>query len=153
MTAGAGSTWTATLPNSTATYTFTASYAGNASYHGASATCTVETTEVTVLPNPPEAEDGKQYQVVMENGISEVPAGLKDIETLNTPEKLETVISLLCREVPLPEVYRDHALINSRNYKNVRECHIEPDWLLVYKVEKDRLVLQLLRTGTHSDLF
>ena len=47
-------------------------------------------------------------------------------------EKLETVISLLCREVPLPEAYRDHALINSRNY---------------------RLVLQLLRTGTHSDLF
>ena len=92
VTAGAGSAWTATLPNSTATYTFTASYAGNASYHEASATCTVETTEVTVLPNPPEAEDGKQYQVIMEDGISEVPAGLQSIETLNTPEKLETAM-------------------------------------------------------------
>lgn len=70
-----------------------------------------------------------------------------------SPEKLETVISLLCSNVPLPEVYRDHALVTSRNYKNVRGCHIEPDWLLVYRVVKDRLVLQLLRTGTHSDLF
>ena len=92
VTAGAGSTWTATLPNSTATYTFTASYAGNTSYNAASASCTVETTEVTVLPNPPEAEDGKQYQVIMEDGISEVPAGLQSIETLNTPEKLETAM-------------------------------------------------------------
>ena len=92
VTAGAGSTWTATLPNSTATYTFTASYAGNASYNAASASCTVETTEVTILPDPPEAGDGKQYQVIMEDGISEVPAGLQSIETLNTPEKLETAM-------------------------------------------------------------
>ena len=70
-----------------------------------------------------------------------------------SPEKLETVISLLCREVPLPEVYRDHALINSRNYKNVRECHIEPDWLLVYRIDRDQLILVLTLTGTHSDLF
>lgn len=43
--------------------------------------------------------------------------------------------------------------MNSRNYKGMRECHIEPDWLLVYKIRKDILVLQLIRTGTHSDLF
>lgn len=69
------------------------------------------------------------------------------------PKKLMEVITLLCNEQKLPEAYRDHALTNSRNYKNVRECHIEPDWLLVYKIVSDNLVLQLLRTGTHSDLF
>lgn len=69
------------------------------------------------------------------------------------PKKLERVITLLCQEEHLPASYRDHALVNSRNYKNVRECHIQPDWLLVYRIVQDRLVLQLLRTGTHSDLF
>ena len=69
------------------------------------------------------------------------------------PKKLERVITLLCQEEQLPASYRDHALVNSRNYKNVRECHIQPDWLLVYRIVQDRLVLQLLRTGTHSNLF
>lgn len=69
------------------------------------------------------------------------------------PKKLEKVITLLCNEQPLPEVYRDHALVNSKNYVGVRECHIEPDWLLVYKIVRDTLLLKLIRTGTHSDLF
>mgnify|MGYP004527739683 FL=1 len=69
------------------------------------------------------------------------------------PNKLEKVISLLCNEQPLPEVYRDHALTNSRDYKSMRECHIEPDWLLVYKIYEQTLILKLIRTGTHSDLF
>ena len=69
------------------------------------------------------------------------------------PQKLEEVIVLLCNEKPLPERYRDHALINSREYKGMRECHIQPDWLLVYKVVRDTLILKLIRTGTHSDLF
>ena len=69
------------------------------------------------------------------------------------PKKLERVITLLCQEEQLPASYRDLELVNSRNYKNVRECHIQPDWLLVYRIVQDRLVLQLLRTGTHSDLF
>lgn len=68
-------------------------------------------------------------------------------------KQLEVVITLLANEQPLPAKYRDHALVTSRNYKNVRECHIEPDWLLIYKVEKETLILQLIRTGTHSDLF
>ena len=49
--------------------------------------------------------------------------------------------------------FRDHALVTSRNYKGMRECHIEPDWLLVYCIEDDLLTLFLVRTGTHSDLF
>lgn len=69
------------------------------------------------------------------------------------PKKLEEIISLLCNEQPLPEACCDHALQNSRNYKGMRECHIEPNWLLVYKILKDVLILRLIRTGTHSDLF
>lgn len=69
------------------------------------------------------------------------------------PQDLTEVISLLAAEQPLPERYRDHPLENSRNYKGMRECHIKPDWLLIYKVYRDRLVLSLIRTGTHSDLF
>ena len=69
------------------------------------------------------------------------------------PQELTLVITLLASQQPLPEKYRDHALENSRSYKNVRECHIKPDWLLIYKVYADRLELELIRTGTHSDLF
>ena len=69
------------------------------------------------------------------------------------PKGLEKVISMLCNEQPLPERYRDHALINSRQYKDVRECHIQPDWLLIYRIVRDRLILKLIRTGSHSDLF
>lgn len=69
------------------------------------------------------------------------------------PKKLEEVISLLCSETPLPEKYQDHALVNSRDYKGMRECHIQPDWLLVYKVVQETLILKLIRTGSHSDLF
>ena len=69
------------------------------------------------------------------------------------PGKLEHVLSFLVNEQPLPEKYKDHALTNSRDYKDVRECHIEPDWLLVYKIVKDTLILRLIRTGSHSDLF
>ncbi len=69
------------------------------------------------------------------------------------PKKLEEVITLLCAETPLPERYRDHVLVNSRNYKDMRECHIQPDWLLIYKVVRETLILELIRTGSHSDLF
>ena len=69
------------------------------------------------------------------------------------PKKLEEVVSILQAEKPLPEKYRDHDLTNSRDYKGMRECHIDPDWLLVYKVYRDMLLLKLIRTGSHSDLF
>ena len=62
-------------------------------------------------------------------------------------------MSILQAEKPLPERYCDHGLTNSRNYRDMRECHIEPDWLLVYKVYQDTLMLKLIRTGGHSDLF
>lgn len=65
--------------------------------------------------------------------------------------KLEKVITLLADEISLPEEYQDHAL--RENYVGYRECHIQPDWLLIYKVEKNELLLMLSRTGTHSELF
>ena len=69
------------------------------------------------------------------------------------PQDLTNVISFLAAEQTLPEIYRDHPLENSRNSKGMRECHIKPDWLLIYRIYSDRLVLELIRTGTHSDLF
>lgn len=64
---------------------------------------------------------------------------------------LETVIGLLAEQSPLPEKYRDHSL--SGNYVGCRECHITPDWLLIYEVNEKELILYLTRTGSHSDLF
>ncbi len=64
---------------------------------------------------------------------------------------LKKVIGLLAEGQELPRVYRDHAL--SGDYAGCRECHIAPDWLLVYEVIERELVLYLTRTGTHSDIF
>ena len=64
---------------------------------------------------------------------------------------LEKVICLLAAEQELPQKYKDHSL--SGDYKGCRECHITPDWLLVYEVKEKELFLYLTRTGTHSDIF
>ncbi len=64
---------------------------------------------------------------------------------------LDAVISDLANGVPLPEKNSDHAL--GGNWVGHRECHILPDWLLIYRFDGDVLVLTLTRTGTHSDLF
>ena len=63
--------------------------------------------------------------------------------------KLKTVIELLTNEKPLEPKHHDHNLIG--NYAGARECHIEPDWLLIYLIEGDNITFT--RTGTHSDLF
>ena len=64
---------------------------------------------------------------------------------------LESVIGMLADEKPLPAEYKDHSL--SGNYKGCRECHISPDWLLVYEIIEKELILYLTRTRTHSDIF
>ncbi len=64
---------------------------------------------------------------------------------------LENVLEFLARQEPLPPKYKDHALTG--DYKGCRECHITPDWLLVYEIHDEELILILTRTGTHSDLF
>ncbi len=63
--------------------------------------------------------------------------------------KLMEVIRLISIGSPLPEKLRDHPL--SGNWSGSRDCHVEPDWLLIYRVEAENLFLE--RTGTHSDIF
>ena len=67
-------------------------------------------------------------------------------------EEIETVITLLAtNDTPLPEKHKDHPL--KGKYATFRECHIRPDWLLVYKKTKKDLILLLVRTGSHSHVF
>ncbi len=64
---------------------------------------------------------------------------------------LDDIITMLSDGEELPPQNKDHELTG--NWKGYRECHIQPDWLLIYKIENDILALTLTRTGTHSDLF
>jgi len=63
--------------------------------------------------------------------------------------KLKTIVTKLAQGEPLEPRYKDHALSN--NWQHSRDCHIEPDWILIYTVDEESLRLE--RTGTHSDLF
>lgn len=65
--------------------------------------------------------------------------------------ELQDVVKKLAMGLPLEEKYKDHAL--EGKWRNHRELHIRPDWLLIYQIKDDILVLELSRTGTHSDLF
>lgn len=91
-------------------------------------------TKYTVKPT---TQFKKDYKRAMKRGLK--------------MELLEKVVELLAMGEVLPEKNRDHEL--SGNWIGHRECHIQPDWLLVYRIEDDVLVLTLTRTGTHSDLF
>ena len=66
-------------------------------------------------------------------------------------DDLDKVIRILAGDSVLPEKYRDHEL--GGGWKGFRECHIQPDWLLIYKIINNNLILSLSRTGSHSDLF
>ncbi len=85
----------------------------------------------------PTAQFRKDYKLAMKRGLN---IGL-----------LEDVIADLAMGIPLPEKHRDHAL--SGKWVGHRECHVLPNWLLIYRIEDDVLVLTLSRTGSHSDLF
>ncbi|MGL4942248.1 MAG: type II toxin-antitoxin system YafQ family toxin [Thermoguttaceae bacterium] len=64
---------------------------------------------------------------------------------------LDDVVAMLANDEVLPEKYRDHSLVGGR--QGQRDCHIRPDWLLIYEKHDDSLTLLLCETGTHSDLF
>lgn len=85
----------------------------------------------------PTSQFKKDYKLAMKRGL--------DISLL------EDIIAKLALGESLPEKNRDHAL--SGNWNGYRECHILPDWLLIYKLEDNVLILALARTGTHSNLF
>ena len=94
----------------------------------------MRTTKYTVKPT---AQFRKDYKLAIKRGLK--------------IDLLEDVVAALAMGETLPEKNKDHAL--SGNWVGHRECHILPDWLLVYLMEDDVLVLTLTRTGTHSDLF
>lgn len=81
----------------------------------------------------------KQYKKILKQG--------KDIS------KMEKVIEIIASGEQLDEKYKDHNLNDNKYYRGCRECHIEPDWLLVYKIINNVLILYLVETGSHSDLF
>ena len=67
----------------------------------------------------------------------------------HNPKILKVIMRALIEEKPLDRKHRDHLLIG--NFKDRRECHIEPDWLLIYRLEENSIIFE--RTGTHADLF
>ncbi|MGP1434794.1 MAG: type II toxin-antitoxin system YafQ family toxin [Catonella sp.] len=66
-------------------------------------------------------------------------------------DKLKEVVDKLAEQSTLDKKYKDHNLLGE--YKGFRECHIEPDWLLIYRIDKSEVKLFLFRAGSHSDLF
>ena len=67
-------------------------------------------------------------------------------------DKLLNVVDMLSNKQPLDSKYRDHALYNNKKFKDCRDCHIEPDWVLIYKYLENEIVLLLVNTGSHSDV-
>ena len=68
-------------------------------------------------------------------------------------EKIKVVVEKLANGEKLDTKYKDHLLNDTKYYRNCRECHIEPDWLLIYKYNENELLLFMVSTGSHSDLF
>ena len=68
-------------------------------------------------------------------------------------DELEAVVNKLAQRQELDSKYRNHKLVDNKIYKNCFECHIRPDWLLIYQYNDNELLLLLMNTGSHSDLF
>lgn len=93
----------------------------------------------------------KKYNIEM---TSRFKKDYKKIRKQNkNVEKLVKVVYELANGNELDEKYKNHKLIDDKEFKNCMECHIEPDWLLVYKIQDNELILLLFATGSHSDLF
>ena len=76
----------------------------------------------------------------------------KQIKQGKNVEKLFYVIDMLSKKEKLESKYRNHRLIDDRRFFNCFDCHIEPDWILVYKYLDDSLILLLVNTGSHSEV-
>ena len=99
-------------------------------------------------------------KINIENSLYEVKSTSKFNKELKRIVKqnknineLIKVVELLANGKELAKKYKNHKLINDKNYKNCNECHITPDWLLIYKYQNDELILLLFATGSHSELF
>jgi mRNA interferase YafQ len=99
-------------------------------------------------------------KINIENSIYEVKSTtrfnkeLKKIYKQNKNiDKLIEVVEKLANNQELDLKYKNHKLVNDKYFKDCNECHIEPDWLLIYKIKDNELILLLFATGSHSDLF
>ena len=95
--------------------------------------------------------ENTKYSIVVSNKFKKQIK--KIIKQGKSKEKLISVVKKLANGENLDSKYKDHLLIDTKFYKNCRECHIEPDWLLIYKYNNNELILYLVETGSHSDLF
>ena len=87
------------------------------------------------------------YSNKFRNSLKNVSKQGKDIK------KLLDIVDKLAYKEKLELKYRNHKLRKNKKFKNCFECHIEPDWLLVYQYQDDKLILLLVDTGSHSKLF
>lgn len=92
-----------------------------------------------------------KYEIIMTSAFKKE---LLNIKKRNKDlSKLTEIVNKLASDIELDAKNRDYQLINNLRFQNCRECHIEPDWLLVYKKDNSNLILFLIETGTQSDLF
>lgn len=92
-----------------------------------------------------------KYEIIMTSAFKKE---LKNLKKRNKDlSKLTEIVNKLANDEKLDLKKRDNSLVNNLRFQNCRECHIEPDWLLVYKKNYDELILFLIETGSHSDLF
>ena len=88
-----------------------------------------------------------QYSSTFKKKIKKIVKQGKDIN------RLIEVLLVLGNNEKLNPKYKNHQLTDDKYYKNCYECHIEPDWLLIYRYENDKLILVMVDTGSHSELF
>ena len=92
-----------------------------------------------------------QYEIILTSAFK------KQLKTIKKRSKdlakLTKVVNALSSGKELEPKYRDHALETNLRFRNCRECHIEPDWLLVYRIDNKEQIISLIETGSHSDLF
>lgn len=92
-----------------------------------------------------------KYEIIMTSAFKKE---LKNLKKRNKDlSKLTEIVNKLANDEKLDLKNSYHSLVNNLRFQNCRECHIEPDWLLVYKKNYDELILFLIETGSHSDLF
>ncbi len=92
-----------------------------------------------------------KYKIDVTNDFKKVH---KKIKKQNKKiDKLSFIVNKLANDESLEPKYKDHQLTNSKKFSNCQECYIEPDWLLVYRKSKEELILLLIETGSHSELF
>jgi mRNA interferase YafQ len=87
------------------------------------------------------------YSAKFKKSLKKIKKQYKNID------ELLDVIDILASKEELDTKYRNHRLLDDKNYKNCSECHIRPNWLLIYQYNDNELLLLLMNTGSHSDLF